>query len=67
MINLFRLLQIKEEMQRFEERKEAFDVLNRLKAETLSNRLKTTLRKEQNDRFDKRSKEQDKLRNHDLD
>jgi|TARA_R100000479_G_C6306878_1_gene172484 hypothetical protein len=67
MIDLFRLLQIKEEMQRFEERKEAFDVLNRLKAETLSNRLKTTLRKEQNDRFDKRSKEQDKLRNHDLD
>tara|TARA_R100000482_G_C5130197_1_gene151345 strand:- start:2909 stop:3112 length:204 start_codon:yes stop_codon:yes gene_type:complete len=67
MIDLFRLLQIKEEMQRFEERKEAFDVLNRLKAETLSNRLKMTLRKEQNDRFDKRSKEQDKLRNHDLD
>ena len=67
MIDLFKLYAIRDEIERFQERKEAFDVLSRLKEQVLSDRLKMTLRKEQNERFDKRSRDQDKLRNHDLD
>ena len=67
MIDLFRLLQIQDQLKRQKQREESLDTLRRLREESLSKDLKIDLRRKQNDRFDQRSRDQDKLRNHDLD
>ena len=64
MIDLFRLLQIQDELKRQRERKESIDILRRLREESLSNGLKMDLRRKQNERFDQRSRDNDKLKNH---
>ena len=64
MIDLFRLLRIQDQLRHQKQREESLDTLRRLREESLSKDLKMTLRKEQNDRFDQRSKDQDKFRNH---
>ena len=64
MIDLFRLLQIQDELKRQRERKESIDILRRLREESLSKGLKMDLRRKQNERFDQRSRDNDKLKNH---